>query len=120
MKKNQEGLGQISRFYQTELLSSEECGIFLTNIEIAEIAVSMNYEITLTSNEFILAELFKMASAENRLDELNNKLLVIFEDRLIEYNKVKKIFPKASKPISTWIEKCQKTINKIKVGGTHG
>ena len=114
-KKQQHG-GQISRFYQTELLSSEECGVFLTNVEIAKISTDMGFEITFTSNEFIISELFKEASDANKLEELNENLLSIFESRLAEYNTIKKLYPKAQKPVSIWIDRCQKTIEKIRNG----
>ncbi len=112
-EKDRDIHGQISKFYQTELISSEECGVYLGNSEIYKISQDMNFEITLATNEFILAQLFKEASETNRLNELSEHLILIFEDRLQEYNKIKSLYPKAAEPISSWIEKCQTTINKL-------
>ncbi len=91
-------------------------GVFLTNVEIAKISTDMGFEITFTSNEFIISELFKEASDANKLEELNENLLSIFESRLAEYNTIKKLYPKAQKPVSIWIDRCQKTIEKIRNG----
>ncbi len=105
--------GQISKFYQTELISSEECGVYLGNSEIYKISQDMGFDITLATNEFILAQLFREATEANRADELNGHLKLIFEERLEEYNKIKSLYPKASEPISTWIDKCKRTISKL-------
>ena len=105
--------GQISRFYQTELISSEECGVYLGNSEIYKISQDMGFEITLATNEFILAQLFREASEANRANELTKHLIIVFNDRLEEYNKIKSLYPKAAEPISIWIEKCEKTISKL-------
>lgn len=120
-KEFDENFGQISRFYQTELLSSEECGAFITNKEIFQISKDMGFDITLTTNEFILAELFKRASDSNRIIELNEMLSKVFESRLEFYRGTKVLYPNANDAIDTWIEKCEKTINKIKTYGVnHG
>ena len=105
--------GQISRFYQTELISSEECGVYLGNSEIYNISQDMGFEITLATNEFILAQLFKEASEANRVDELTKHLIIVFKDRLDEYNKIRSLYPKAAEPISIWIKKCEKTISTL-------
>jgi hypothetical protein len=83
-------------------------------MEIYKITLEMGFDITLATNEFILAELFKKASEENRLNELGSHLLELFNSRLSEYTKLKNLYPKADKPISIWIRNCEKTIEKLK------
>jgi hypothetical protein len=105
--------GQITRLFGTQLLSSEECGVYITNIEINNIAKEMGFDITLTSNEFIIGEIFKVCSKENRLKELNEKILEIFSSRVGEYEKLKALYPEANAPIDLWLGRANRTMKKL-------
>jgi len=113
-KKEAMELGQITRLFQTEILSSEECGIYISNIEIFNIAKEMGFDVTLTSNEFIVGELFKICSKENRLKELYERVLAVFEERQAKYKSLTSIYPGAAEAIESWSTRADKTVDKLK------
>jgi hypothetical protein len=113
MRNDDNDTGQITRLFGTELLSSEECGIYITNIEINNIAKELGFDITLTSNEFIIGEIFKVCSKENKLNKLYKRILEIFSSRISEYEKLKALYPAANVPVSLWLSRANRTMKKL-------
>ena len=116
MQNDTTDTGQITRLFGTELLSSEECGVYITNIEIYAIAKEMGFDITLTSNEFIIGELFQACSKESRLKELYEKVLAIFSARMNEYENLQALYPEAKEPINIWLSRAKKSMAKLQEG----
>ncbi len=100
-------------FYLYELLGVDYSGIYVTNIELRDVAQKLGLDIKLTDNQKMFGELLKVAKDSGRLSEALELIKKLMENRLAIYKELANNFPKAEDATSEWIIKANRTIRKI-------
>ncbi len=100
-------------FYLYELLGVDYSGVYISSIELRDMAQTMGMDIKLTDSQKMFGEMLKIAKDEGRMVEVLGRIKELIGERISVYKELAQRFAGATDSIEEWQIKAARASRKI-------
>ncbi len=112
-KDNKNLISNSLGFYLYELLGVDYSGVYISSIELRDMAQTMGIDIKLTDNQKMFGEMLKVAKDDGRMAEVLERIKGLIGERISAYKELAERFAGATDSIEEWQIKAARASRKI-------